>query len=215
MLAINTAFLTANLALESSSGVFTKTLDAKSKHSENVLKNIDELCKEANIDILDVDTVAVVTGPGSFTGLRIGVAIAKALGCVNKNLKFVSVSSLELMAYIVAKNRLNQGQDFVCVLNALSNFYFVGYFDKNGTKLKSETMVEKEVYDQITVQKFGLAGDLEGLQTVEISSLDLLKFAKTKHEFISEKELLPLYLRPSQAESDLLLKNTKKDTKNS
>ena len=94
MLAINTAFLTANLALESSSGVFTKTLDAKSKHSENVLKNIDELCKEANIDILDVDTVAVVTGPGSFTGLRIGVAIAKALGCVNKNLKFVSVSSL-------------------------------------------------------------------------------------------------------------------------
>lgn len=215
MLAINTAFLTANLALESSRGVFTKTLDAKSKHSENVLKNIDDLCKEANIDILDVDTVAVVTGPGSFTGLRIGVAIAKALGCVNKNLKFVSVSSLELMAYIVAKNRLNQGQDFVCVLNALSNFYFVGYFDKNGTKLKSETMVEKEVYDQITVQKFGLTGDLEGLQTVEISSLDLLEFAKTKHEFISEKELLPLYLRPSQAESDLLLKNTKKDTKNS
>ena len=89
MLAINTAFMTANLALKTAKGkTVLKDIDAKSKHSENVLKTIDQMCEEANVNILDVKTVAVVVGPGSFTGLRIGTAIAKALGAVNKDLKF-------------------------------------------------------------------------------------------------------------------------------
>ena len=125
MLAINTAFMTANLALKTPEGVTVlKDIDAKSKHSENVLKTIDEMCMQANENVLDVGTIAVVVGPGSFTGLRIGVAIAKALGCVNNELKFVGMSSLELMAYIYVNNFKPKG-NFVCVLNALSGLYFV------------------------------------------------------------------------------------------
>ncbi|MDE6583182.1 MAG: tRNA (adenosine(37)-N6)-threonylcarbamoyltransferase complex dimerization subunit type 1 TsaB, partial [Clostridia bacterium] len=120
MLVINTAFMTANLGLETADGkICVKELDAKAKHSENVLKTIDELCEETGVNVLDVGTVAVVTGPGSFTGLRIGVSIAKALGCVNEGLKFLSLSSLELMAYISVKNHKHD-TDFVCAIDALS-----------------------------------------------------------------------------------------------
>lgn len=215
MLAINTAFMTANLALKTPNGkVVLKDIDAHSKHSENVLKTIDEMCQEANIDVLDVGTVAVVVGPGSFTGLRIGTAVAKALGCVNHDLKFVGMSSLELMASIVVNKKLNKG-NFVCVLNALSDLYFVAYFDKTGIKLQEERMIEKQEFLAIKDQIFGLKGDLndKNINEIEITCSDMLSFAEEEEnlgKFVSVNDLLPVYLRPSQAE-DNLLKKSKKD----
>ena len=215
MLAINTAFMTANLALKTPNGkVFLKDIDAHSKHSENVLKTIDEMCQEANIDVLDVGTVAVVVGPGSFTGLRIGTAVAKALGCVNYDLKFVAMSSLELMASIVVNKKLNKG-NFVCALNALSDLYFVAYFDKTGIKLQEERMIEKQEFLAIKDQIFGLKGDLndKNINEIEITCSDMLSFAEEEEnlgKFVSVNDLLPVYLRPSQAE-DNLLKKSKKD----
>lgn len=215
MLAINTAFMTANLALKTPNGkVVLKDIDAHSKHSENVLKTIDEMCQEANIDVLDVGTVAVVVGPGSFTGLRIGTAVAKALGCVNHDLKFVGMSSLELMASIVVNKKLNKG-NFVCALNALSDLYFVAYFDKTGIKLQEERMIEKQEFLAIKDQIFGLKGDLndKNINEIEITCSDMLSFAEEEEnlgKFVSVNDLLPVYLRPSQAE-DNLLKKSKKD----
>ena len=215
MLAINTAFMTANLALKTPKGaVYLKDIDAKSKHSENVLKTIDELCQQAKINILDVETIAVVVGPGSFTGLRIGTAVAKALGCVNENLRFVAMSSLELMAYIVGKNSLAKGS-FVCAINALSGLFFVCEFDKNGKKLTNEKMIDTSEFEKLSKPKFVLTGDLkgDGLNEIEITCADMLDFALLKEaagEFVLEGQLEPVYLRLSQAE-DNLSKNCKKN----
>ena len=215
MLAINTAFMTANLALKTAEGkVVLKDIDAKSKHSENVLKSIDEMCQEASIEVLDVGTVAVVVGPGSFTGLRIGVAIAKALGCAGKDLKFVSLSSLQLMAYKIAKSKLNSGA-FVCVINALSDLFFVAQFDADGKIVGEEKMISKEEYQQIDIEKFALAGDVQtsDVKEMEIDCKDLLDFALKKEEqgdFVLPDDLNPSYLRLSQAE-DMLAQKAKKD----
>ncbi len=214
MLAINTAFMTANLALQTSDGkIVLRDIDAKSKHSENVLKTIDEMCQETNTNILDVGTVAVVVGPGSFTGLRIGTAVAKALGCVNENLKFVGMSSLELMAYAVSKHKMCD-TDFVCALNALSGLYFVAYFSKNGIKLQNERMIGQDEFLAIKEPIFGLVGDLrnERVTEFEIKCQDMLDFAneaEKAEKFVSMEELLPMYLRLSQAEDNLLKKNKK------
>lgn len=215
MLAINTAFMTANLALKTAEGkVVLKDIDAKSKHSENVLKSIDEMCQEASTEVLDVGTVAVVVGPGSFTGLRIGVAIAKALGCAGKDLKFVSLSSLQLMAYKIAKSKLNSGA-FVCVINALSDLFFVAQFDADGKIVGEEKMISKEEYQQIDIEKFALAGDVQtsDVKEMEIDCKDLLDFALEKEEqgdFVLPDDLNPSYLRLSQAE-DMLAQKAKKD----
>ena len=215
MLAINTAFMTANLALKTPKGqIVLKDIDAKSKHSENVLKTIDEICQEAKTNILDVETVAVVVGPGSFTGLRIGTAIAKALGCVNDNLKFVALSSLELMAYTLTKHNKIDG-DFLCVINALSDLFFVANFDKNGIKLQEERMIDKAEFSAIKLPKFALKDDLKAEDVVEIqiSCEDVLNFAlekEKKNAFVTLEELSPMYLRLSQAE-DMQEKKAKKD----
>lgn len=211
MLAINTALMTADLALETNKKTYFKTLDAKAKHSENVLKNIDELCTEAQIDVLDVETVAVVTGPGSFTGLRIGVAIAKALGCVKKDLNFISLSSLEFMAYTIAKQKMCHG-NFTCIINALSGNYFVAEFDKGGKRISEDRMIaesELSYYKNL----FALAGDTQlGAKEITLSAQMLLDFAKEKEAekaYITLESLLPVYIRPSQAEDNLLKKSKK------
>lgn len=217
MLAINTAFATANLALEVKSEhgekVVLRDIEAKSKHSELLLQVIEQMCEEEEIDVLDVGTIGVVVGPGSFTGLRIGTAVAKALGCVNPNLKFLALSSLELMAYIADKTDSCK-EEFVCALNALSDLYFVAYFDKNGIKLGEEQMIGKDEFEKITLPIFALKGDLDcdRCQEIEISCRDFLDFAleqEKQGKFVTEQELLPVYLRLSQAEANLLKKGKK------
>ena len=203
LLAINTAFMDANIGLVLDNGkILGRTIDAKSKHSENVLKTIDEMCEEGNVLFRDIDKVAIVVGPGSFTGIRIGVAIIKALGSVNTNLKVYPITSLELMAYIYLQNHKEK---ITCVLNALSNLYFVASFDENGNKIKKENMVEKLDHDDKLVV---LKGDLvlDDTDSVEMDTSSLINFAKDilkEKDGISAEKLEPLYLRPSQAEANL------------
>lgn len=211
MLVINTAFKMANIGLKTPDGrIFEKQLDSSAKHSENVLKIIDEVCEEAGVDVHSVETVAVVTGPGSFTGLRIGVAIAKALGCVNENLKFLSLSSLQLMAYISCKNHKHESE-FVCAIDALSKLYFVAEFDQNGKILKEERIVGENEFLNLHLPIIGLKGDIDGLFQVEIATQDVLEFALIKekeNKFVSADQLMPVYLRLSQAEDNLMTKKT-------
>lgn len=203
LLAINTAFMDANIGLVlDNNKILGRTIDAKSKHSENVLKTIDEMCEEGSVLFRDIDKVAIVVGPGSFTGIRIGVAIIKALGSVNMNLKVYPITSLELMAYIYLQNHKEK---ITCVLNALSNLYFVASFDENGKKIKKENMVEKLDHDDKLVV---LKGDLvlDDADSVEMDTSSLVNFAKEilkEKDSISAEKLEPLYLRPSQAEANL------------
>ena len=209
LLAINTAFMDANIGLVLDNGkILGRTIDAKSKHSENVLKTIDEMCEEGNVLFRDIDKVAIVVGPGSFTGIRIGVAIIKALGSVNTNLKVYPITSLELMAYIYLQNHKEK---ITCVLNALSNLYFTAKFNDEGKKLEKEKMVDKLNDDEKIIV---LKGDLNlpNSVSVELNTVSLVDFALKKIEKdmpISAENLEPLYLRPSQAEANL--KSNKKN----
>ena len=209
LLAINTAFLNANLGLILDNGErFTRTIDAKSKHSENVLKTIDEMCEEAGVIFKNIDKVAIVIGPGSFTGIRIGVAIVKALGAVMENLKVLPITSLELMAYIYLQNR---HEKICCVLNALSNLFFIAEFDEKGNKVSVEKMVDVLPKDKKLVI---LEGDLnlENAERVKITSENLLDYVTTivgENDGISSENVEPLYIRPSQAEANL--KSVKKN----
>ena len=165
------------------------------------------MCEEANVVFREIDKVAVIVGPGSFTGIRIGVAIIKALGCVNENLKVYPLTSLEFMAYIYLQNHK---EDITCVLNALSGLYFVARFDKDMNKLEKEKMVDSlSEKEKMVVLKGDL--NLQGAEIVEMTTSSFLEFTRTmtaKIEPISAEKLEPLYLRPSQAEANL--KNNKK-----
>ena len=74
-----------------------ESVDEQYSHAENLTLYIEDACKQANIRLKDVDAIAVSKGPGSFTGLRIGVSAAKGL-CYALDKPLIAINSLEAMA---------------------------------------------------------------------------------------------------------------------
>lgn len=99
VLGIDTASNVATVAIiDGDKMVCEYSLNHKKTHSQKLMPLISELFAACEMDILDIDVIATSIGPGSFTGLRIGIATAKALAhALDKPL--VGVSTLEAMAY--------------------------------------------------------------------------------------------------------------------
>lgn len=74
-----------------------ESLDENHSHAENLTVYIQDVCRQAKINLKDIDAVAVGKGPGSFTGLRIGVSAAKGL-CYALDKPLIAINSLKTMA---------------------------------------------------------------------------------------------------------------------
>ena len=98
ILTVDTSSLAGSVSLcQGESLVAESLLNVRSTHSEKLLQQIDLLLGEAGWKLEDLDLLAVVTGPGSFTGLRIGIATIKGLAQV-LNKPVVPISSLQAVA---------------------------------------------------------------------------------------------------------------------
>ena len=98
VLGIDTSSLAASVAvIEDNKLICEYTINTKLTHSQKLMPMIENMLKISDINVNEMDMIAVCQGPGSFTGLRIGMATAKALAHVNK-LHIVGINSLELLA---------------------------------------------------------------------------------------------------------------------
>lgn len=215
ILCLNTAFPEAQIALKFLDKEYFKKIDSNSKHSENLLVEIEKLFEkvikteklnETGNDILkQLDIISVVIGPGSFTGLRISIATAKAILVTNPKLKVIAVNSLELMANEYAKSNKIE-KEISPVIDALSGLYFIANYDK---KLNCITPPKMITESELKNVKNIISLDNELTNKIELTPKTLLTLTQKKienKEFIKENELVPLYLRPSQAEAELKCK---------
>ena len=213
MIAISTAFSSALVAIDIKGKQDYMKLESSCKQSENILKSIDELLDKNNLDIKDNQDFAVVIGPGSFTGLRIGIAIIKGLAAgLNGKNKAAAISSLDLMAYEYVKQNKPK-EDFACVINALSGLAYVCEYNFQGKKNCEEKLIEVSCLQGIKGVKIGLKGEDICQEEIELTPQGLLEKAKSLQNeglVVDVKTLSPLYLRKSQAEDSLDGKNLKK-----
>ncbi len=206
ILAINTAFKTTNIALESQNTAFFDDVENDSKKSESLLVLVDNILQKANQDVCNINTFAVVVGPGSFTGLRVSLAMVKGFCKANKNAKVLPICSLDLMAHIFAKQAQS---NFCCIINALSGYVFACDYNQDGSRLSQPQMLES--MDQTTLPTVGLKNDLPSNFEVCLTSESLLEFAKQNQNLAMEEDKVELvYLRKSQAEADLDKRTCKK-----
>ena len=95
-------------------------------HSQKLMPLIDETLKQVNLELNDIDILACCQGPGSFTGIRIGISTVKAFADV-KNIPIIGVTSLESLAYNVKTDGL-----IASIIDAKNdNVYFGLYELKN------------------------------------------------------------------------------------
>ncbi len=99
-------------------------------HSETLIPNIKEILENVNLTINDIDLIVCDKGPGSFTGIRIGVATSKAFSD-SLDITEIGISSLEALAYNVKENGI------ICsLIDAKNNNVYVGVFENiNGKYL--------------------------------------------------------------------------------
>jgi len=93
--------------------VMTKEMKSdKFSHSENLNLFIEAIFNETNYSIKDLDAIAVSKGPGSYTGLRIGVSTTKGL-CYGLDVPLISIDSLESLSYIALQNPENFKYNYI------------------------------------------------------------------------------------------------------
>lgn len=110
ILGIDTTTKSASCTILKENEYYTKEVTNEITHSEKLLPIIHEALKEKNLTLDDIDMFATINGPGSFTGIRIGLATIKAFAQV-KDIDIFSISSIDLMAYVAAKNHFEKYPD--------------------------------------------------------------------------------------------------------
>ena len=211
MIALSTAYKQALVAVAINGKQAFRTLDANCKHSENLLPALDSALEEIGESLALNDLFSVVIGPGSFTGLQIAAALVKGLLAGNQDKIVVPITTFALMAYSYIKN-FHPKDNFMCIINGLGGYYFICEFDSTGQQIGGERMVTKNVIDQTQLQKVSLEEEnLEGVR-IKPSAQELLELSmqkSTREPLCSAVDILPLYLRKSQAEASLEEKEKK------
>ena len=231
ILAIETSTNTASIALwqtaekEKSPPAQEKiigelTLNLCGNHSATLMPGIDQLLKETKLQIEQVQGIALALGPGSFTGLRIGVATVKGLAYALK-VPVVGVSTLDVLAQNVC-----YACKLVCpVLDARKKEVYAALYRGDGsgclTKINADMVVAPEelskqikeeviflgngveVYGEIWQKQLGAKAffappEFSHPRAVQVARLSLPKFHNG--QFLNLFSFGPLYLRRSEAE---------------
>lgn len=196
-----------------------KILEDENTHSVKLMPLVDELLKETKTELKDIDLFSCDKGPGSFTGIRIGIATVKAfLDATNKNA--VGVSSLEILAY----NSTNDG--IICsIIDARNNNVYCGFFERKDNIIKqigelkfdtiknvleeSKKMKSKitfigdasKSYKEQIVETMGKQAifETEVANKLNARNINLISYIK-RDKAVDTNKLLPDYLRKSNAE---------------
>jgi tRNA threonylcarbamoyladenosine biosynthesis protein TsaB len=112
ILNIDTAVEMASVCLSNNTEVMKQAINENQKdHAAWLHTAIRDLVKDAGLRINDLNAVAISIGPGSYTGLRIGLAAAKGL-CYALDISLIAINTLEMMAHAIKK----ESADFICPL---------------------------------------------------------------------------------------------------
>lgn len=146
ILCLETATPSCSVALVHNGEVLACEEDPKGQnHSEKITLFIDSVMKKAGISYDQLDAVAVSMGPGSYTGLRIGVSTAKGI-CYAVSKPLIAVETLEAMAYggkVVISSERSERRNLLLIpaIDARRMEVYAAIFDENVNKIKDTEAV--------------------------------------------------------------------------
>lgn len=198
----------------------------KITHSQTLLPMMVKMLKKANLKPDDIDCFAVSAGPGSFTGVRIGISAIKGLAAP-KNTKCIGVSTLLAMAY----NYIDTDCIICSVMDARCNQVYNALFEIQGGAVKRLTDDRALMCDELMAElrekyngkKIIIVGDGAYLFADAVSDNIVLSHEERRYQTavgvilaadcenaVTPDKLLPTYLRLPQAERELKAKQERK-----
>jgi tRNA threonylcarbamoyladenosine biosynthesis protein TsaB len=190
------------------------------RHAESLIPAIEFLCHQTRVELREIGAIAVDVGPGMFTGLRVGVAAAKALAHARR-LPVIGVASLDLLAFPLR----HTNRRIVCAIDAGRGELFSAAYRQSPGGVQRITAPEVGSPADLASDLLAmddevlLAGDgalrhreaFEGIRRLELadhgdaypragSLVQLAHPQALREEFVNPVELTPIYLRKPDAE---------------
>lgn len=173
--------------------------DCAMKHSVLLMDEIDNVFKEAGISARDCDFFAAVCGPGSFTGIRIGIATVKGF-CVALEKPALSLTSFDALAYAERKIPL------LALVDAGHNCFYACAYDREKNIVQKPAYLAREEVEKLIGEGFlPVASEplFEGCRVLDpcegLKNAVLVRQGEIK----APSKLLAVYLRKSSAEEKL------------
>lgn len=221
ILGVTTATQQVGCAIGGHEGVLASAHSARGKrHAETLVPSIDFVRTQARVELNDVSVIAVDVGPGLFTGLRVGIAAAKAMAHALR-VPMVGISSLDLLAWPVR----HSAREIVAVVDARRGEVFharyrptpggvqrlAGPVVSEPRELRADLQASDTEYLLVGDGALRYAEEWDDMVRVEMAeqylaypnaaSLVQLAHARAlREDFVQPWELEPLYLRPPDAE---------------
>jgi tRNA threonylcarbamoyladenosine biosynthesis protein TsaB len=160
LLAIDTSTENCSVALVHDGKLTTRDIESPREHSQKLLPFVEEALDSAGVSLAELDGLVVGAGPGSFTGVRIGVSMAQGLA-FSADLPVYPVCSLQALAQ--QANRKNDVAGVVACIDArMGEVYYALYANENGVAVaQSEPAVAKpdtNIIDTGRLKGWGTAG---------------------------------------------------------
>jgi tRNA threonylcarbamoyladenosine biosynthesis protein TsaB len=196
------------LSIESSSNLCGVALSNNSKliddisiyqknvHDKVLAKNIKNILENNNLDIHNIDAVAVASGPGSFTGLRVGISLAKALTFDNSP-KLIAIPSTLIWAY--PQKKLNNS--ISVMIKSHGPFYYFHKFDMNLNELNQVSLIDTDQFDFKEIENDIKVGEYPENIIINNSKQEIINLVELAHQFYDNKQfvdsnkLVPLYVQ--------------------
>ena len=175
--------------------------------SERILVNIDQAFKEVNLNIKQIDNIFVVNGPGSFTGTRIGVTVAKTLAWGLKKPVY-RISELEVLASKTEEDYI------VPMIDARRGYVYAGMYDNKINQIVEDCYISlDDLYNKvkrhakISNVAFVSYDKIDHNKIIDIES-PIIDIEKIISKHINDKNinphiLNPIYLKSTEAEEKL------------
>lgn len=151
--ALNSMYITFS---EDGKVVTSKIIESTKEkyHSAFIIPTIVEILKEQNLTMKDVQAIGVNVGPGSFTGIRAALTVAK-VAAQQLSIPIVGISSLQILSLVN-----NTEKNSLCLLDARKNKAYTGIFDKNGAIIEKPYALEyEEVIELANSKDFYIVAD--------------------------------------------------------
>lgn len=169
------------------------SLEAFKKQSETIFVELNRLLKETNLDYKDIDSVIITKGPGSYTGIRIAMTIAKVL-CSQMHKELYTISTMQLYAGIEKQANV--------ILDARSQRAYVAHLEDGQIQGNTQILTLDEVKEFIETNPGILLGDAD-LIGQDVQKVDFLKNFIELEPYYEKVEnihaLVPDYLKESDS----------------
>lgn len=164
--------------------------EAWQRQSEVMVKELDNLLKRNSLTRNDITDIVVSIGPGSYTGVRIALTIAKVISFA-LNIPIYPVSSLRIL-----KDGNNPS---ICLINARSNRSYIGVYEQDQIILNDQIMTNDKVIEYINCHpSYSLCGDVKylGLEGVTTNAcMEMVSLKKNLTRLDDTLFLKPVYMK--------------------